>query len=87
MTNTDRLQATVNKAFGDDTTILRSNNSYVLVRYSKGGSVEFVTLRHDFDSMTGGHYFIAWFTSADDYNSAEYKNARDNAISDYENRI
>lgn len=88
MNKIDRLQATVNRAFGDDTTILRCDDRYILVRYSKGGSVEFATLRHhNFNSMTGGHYFTAWSVAVDDYNNKDYKIARDNAIADYNNRI
>lgn len=86
MIKADRLQATVNKAYGDDTTILRSNDRYVLVRYSKGGSVEFATLLHDWDTVALGHYFTAWNVSADDYTNTEYKKARDKAIADYEER-
>lgn len=80
MNKIDRLQNTVNKAFGNDTTILRSNERYVLVRYNKGGHIEYATLRHDWDRVGSGHYFTAWFDT-------DYKIARDNAISDYNNRI
>ena len=87
MNNTDRLQATVNQAFGNDTTILRSNEKYVLVRYRKGYSTEFATLIHDWDGVYLGHYFIAWGVSVDDYSNVRYQEARERAIADYENRI
>lgn len=87
MTKIDRLQKAVNKAFGDDTTILRSNDRYVLVRYSKGGNAEFATLIHNWDSVAVGHYFTAWGVAVDDYGNKEFKAVRDTAIRDYNNRI
>ena len=87
MTKIDRLQKAVNKAFGDDTTILKCNERYVLVRYSKNGHVEFATLIHNWDSVAVGHYFTAWNVSADDYGNKEFKNVRNKAIADYNNRI
>lgn len=87
MTNMDRLQATVNQAFGEDTTILRSNERYVLVRYNKNGNAEFATLIHDWDSVALGRYFTAWSVSVDDYSNVHYQAVRDRAIADYENRI
>lgn len=87
MTNMDRLQATVNQAFGDDTTILRSNERYVLVRYSKGDSAEFATLMHDWDSVYLGHYFTAWGVDVNDWGNEEFKKVRDRAIDDYYERV
>lgn len=87
MTKIDRLQATVNRAFGDDTTILKCNDRYVLVRYNKGGNAEFTTLIHDWDSVALGHYFTAWSVAVDDYSNVHFKAVRDRAIADYNNRI
>ena len=87
MIKIDRLQNTVNKAFGDDTTILKCNERYVLVRYSKGGNAEFATLMHNWDSVAVGHYFTAWGVAVNDYGNKEFKAVRDSAIKDYNNRI
>lgn len=87
MSNADRLQAAVSRAFGTDTTILNSNEKYVLIRYSKNGSAEFATFIHDWDSISLGHYFTVWGVDEYDWSNKKFKEVRDRAIEDYHVRI
>ena len=87
MNNMDRLQATVNQAFGSDTTILNSNDRYVLVRYNKNGNAEFATLIHNWDSLALGHYFTAWGVDVNDWGNKDFIKVRNRAIADYYERI
>ena len=87
MNNMDRLQATVNQAFGSDTTILNSNDRYVLVRYNKNGNAEFATLIHNWDSVGLGHYFTAWGVDENDWGNKDFIKVRNRAIADYYERI
>lgn len=63
MTKADRLQITVNKAFGQGATVLRSNEDTVLLRYLNSGEYwEYVTAKYNDFGLYSGNYYPCKYT-------------------------
>ncbi|HDE3760455.1 hypothetical protein [Staphylococcus aureus] len=79
MNKIDKLQETVNKAFGESAVILDSTDDLVLVKYEKGEHVEYASLKHNYDSVFFGHYYSTFGQTKDE--------AAKNAWAKHEKRI